>query len=172
MNALKILLFLLILSSCNSKQQTTEDTTIEPINNILPTKNDISKIKYIDIALDSKTKKTVESWQAYNTIKKALNDLKKANFEFYTGDFNAFELAVKDMDVTIPKTVNTAPIKARILALKTALFKFQDIINLKTTTKQENLKAITDAFQAFSNLSLQMNKKFEKEAQNIQKYIE
>lgn len=168
-----ILIVILLLFSCNKKQeQRTQDTNEIAINNELPSKGDISKVKYIEILPDSKVKNTLESWQAYNTINKSIEDLKNANFDFFTGDFNAFELAVKDIETTIPKQVSTTAIKARILALKTKLFRFQDVINLNTTTKQENLKAIKDVFQAFSDFNLQMNKKFEKEAQNIEKYIE
>lgn len=173
---IRILIFICVLS-CEKVKQTVgevvEDEAVEQKTETnYPTKGEIAKIKYVDIIADEKAKTVIQSWQAYNTISKSINDLKKADVSFFTGDFNAFELAVKDLETTLPKTIDTAPVKARILALKTVLYKFQDIVNLSTTTKEEQLKVIKDIFQALSNLTFQINKKFEKEAQNYKKYIE
>lgn len=173
MKVFKVICIALLVFSCNTTQKNKDtDNVKQQTESSFPSKGAISKIKYVEILPDDKAKHTIESWQAYNTIGKAINDIKKGDFSFFTGDFSAFELAVKDLETTLPKTVTTTPIKARLLALKTKLFKLQDIINLDTTTSQENLKLIKDVFEAFSNLNLQINKKFEKEAQhNLQKYV-
>ena len=46
-------------------------------------------------------------------------------------------------------------------------YKLNSTINLMTSTKSELKKSIIDLLEAYSNLNFQINKKFEKDSQNI-----
>jgi len=155
------------LISCNKNQDTkTEDIEIAKDTTVL-TKNDISKINYIDYGVDKKAQTTLDSWQAYNTLAMSISRLKSADISFFKEDNTVFVSTIKDLESTIPETINTEPIQARLLILKTKLFKLEEALNLSTTEKEEKLLVIKELFEAFSNVTLQINKKFEKEAQSI-----
>lgn len=162
------LLFLLFsLISCDKKQQTTIIETNKKNDTTLLKAKDISKINYVEYGIDAKAQNTLDSWQAYNTIATAIEDLKSANFDFFKEDNTVFLSTIKDLESTVPLVIDSEPIKARLLILKTKLFKLEEVLNLSTTQKNEKLIVIKELFQAFSNVTLQINKKFEKEAQNI-----
>ncbi|WP_299884008.1 hypothetical protein [uncultured Lacinutrix sp.] len=164
-----IFYFLLFFSflTCNEKQQTTKVESKLKTDTTVLTKIDISKINYIDYGVDTKAKNTLDAWQAYNTIAVAVNGLKSANFDFFKEDNSVFIPTIKELETTIPDKINIDPIQARMLILKTKLLKLEEVINLKTTQKKEKLLVIKEVFEAFSNMTLQINKKFEKEAQSI-----
>lgn len=167
MKLLSSLLILLCLISCKETVETTVQTNTSKKDTLSVTKKDIDKIKYLDYGIDSKAKNTLDSWQAYNTISNAILDIKKGKFDFFTNDAAIFATTIEDLENSIPENINTASIRARLLVLKTNLFKLEEATNLKTTTKKEHLLIIRDTFQAFSYVTLLINKKFEKEAQNI-----
>ncbi|WP_044401630.1 hypothetical protein [Lacinutrix sp. Hel_I_90] len=131
------------------------------------TSEDISKITYLDFGVDGKAKNTLDSWQAYATVSAAIGKLKTANFEFFKTDDEEFNTILKDLEGTMPLTINSEPVQARVLVLRTKLLKLREAIYLETIEKEDRLKAIKELFQAFSYVTLQVNKKFEKEAQNI-----
>lgn len=167
MKYLVLLFFLFSVMACNKKQQKpTLETSIKNDSTVLKSV-DISKINYVDYGVDSKAKNTLDSWQAYNTVAVAVENIKEANFDFFKEDNTIFLSTIKDLESTVPENIDSEPIKARLLILKTKLFKLEEILNLSTTKKNEKLIVIKELFQAFSNVTLQINKKFEKEAQNI-----
>jgi len=167
MKYLVLLFFLFSVMACNKKQQkATLETSIKNDSTVLKSV-DISKINYVDYGVDSKAKNTLDSWQAYNTVAVAVENIKEANFDFFKEDNTIFLSTIKDLESTVPENIDSEPIKARLLILKTKLFKLEEILNLSTTKKNEKLIVIKELFQAFSNVTLQINKKFEKEAQNI-----
>lgn len=131
------------------------------------TKKDIAEIKYLDYGIDTKAKNTLDSWLVYNILSKAVEDLKNANFDFFIEDEAVFASALEDLDTTIPENINNASIRARLLVLKTKLYKLEEATRLTTTSKKEHLATIKEVFEAFSYVTLLVNKKFEKEAQSI-----
>ena len=76
---------------------------------------------------------------------------------------------VKDLKEGIPEEINTPLINARLVALETKMLKLEGVVNLSNPDKKEVLSVIKDFLTAFSNLNLQINKKIEKDSQNIQK---
>ncbi|OIQ23615.1 lipoprotein [Lacinutrix sp. MedPE-SW] len=158
---------LFFLSSCNNNQNAQTVETVVKKDTTLLTKKDIDKINYIDYGVDKKAKNTLDSWQSYNTIAMAISRLKSADFSFFKEDNTVFVSSVNDLETTIPENINTEPIQARLLILRTKLLKLEEVLNLSTTEKKEQLLVIKEVFEAFSNVTLQINKKFEKEAQNI-----
>jgi hypothetical protein len=167
MKHLIILILLVALSACKKEV----DNALE-INNIANdstkiTKEDISKIKFIEYGIDNKAKRTLDSWEAYSTISRAIEATKLGDFTFFKSDDEVFNTTLKDVETTTPIIINSEPIKARVLILRTKLLKLREAVNLNTATKKEKLVALKELFQSFSYVTLQINKKFEKEAQNI-----
>ncbi|WP_299250305.1 hypothetical protein [uncultured Lacinutrix sp.] len=166
MKKILIIALLVTLSSCK-KEVTTTETTLVTSDSTKITKEDISKINYIEYGIDNKAKATLDSWQAYNTISSAIDQIKQADFTFFKTDDAIFNTTLKDIETTTPEAIDSEPIKARILILRTKLLKLRESVNLNTASKTEKLIAIRELFQSFSYVTLQINKKFEKEAQNI-----
>ena len=156
-----------MLLACKKETYTTGDPTITSSDSTKITKEDISKIHYIEYGIDSKAKETLNSWQAYNTISRAIEVSKDLDFTFFKLDEEVFNTTLTDIETTTPKAIDSEPIKARVLILRTKLLKFREIISLNTATKKEKLLALKELFQSFSYVTLLINKKFEKEAQNI-----
>jgi len=169
MRFLSIFLILICLFSCKNSIEKTEETVEQTTqkNTTKVSKKDISKIKYLDYGVDIKAKNTLDSWLPYNTIATAIASLKNGGFSFFVDDETVFSTAMKDLETTIPENIDTASIRARILVLKTKLYKLEEATKLTTTTKKEHLLIIKEVFQAFSYVTLLINKKFEKEAQYI-----
>ena len=76
---------------------------------------------------------------------------------------------VIDLEETIPADIKTQSIEARVLAFKTKLLNLKDLKNLSFIDKKDILFATKEVFVAFSNLNLQINKKLEKDSQNIER---
>lgn len=169
MKFLSALLLLICLVSCKKTVNTTEEVVEETKqrDTTLVSKKDIAKIQFLDYGVDAKAKNTLDSWLTYNTVATAIAGVKNGDFGFFIDDKAVFETAMEDLDTTIPKNIDTAAIRARLLVLKTKLYKLEEATRLTTTTKKEHLLVIKEAFQAFSYVTLLINKKFEKEAQNI-----
>ncbi|AUC82802.1 hypothetical protein [Lacinutrix sp. Bg11-31] len=167
MKKLLILILLVSLSACKKEVNTSTETTVVNSDSTKITKEDISKINYIEYGIDNKAKETLDSWIAYNTISSAIEKVKQGDFTFFKADDEVFNTTLKDIEGTTPNAIDSEPIKARVLILRTKLLKFREVINLSTSNKNEKLIAVKELFQSFSYLTLQINKKFEKEAQNI-----
>lgn len=160
-----------ILLSCNSKTEQVSSIDTSQIDTTTITSEEIEAIKYIDYGIDSKAKTTLDSWQAYGDISRAITQIKIADFSFFTADEALFMSTVKELGTTVPEQINSDPIKARVLALTTKMYTLEEMLSLKTSQKKDKLKSIKDVLQAFSYLTLQVNKKYEKEAQNIIKPV-
>ena len=160
-------MLLVTLSACKQEVKTDTNVTLIENDTTKVTKEDISKINYIEYGIDKKAKVTLDSWEAYNTISRAINGVKEADFTFFMADEEVFNTTLNDIETTTPANINSEAIKARVLILRTKLLKFRAILSLNTSTKKDKLIAIKELFQSFTYVTLQVNKKFEKESQNI-----
>lgn len=156
-----------MLSACKKEVTSTLETSAVSEDSTKITKEDISKINYLEYGIDNKAKKTLDSWSAYNTISRAIETVKQGDFTFFEADEEVFNTTLNDIETTTPNAIDSEPIKARVLILRTKLLKFREVINLNTSKKNDKLIALKELFQSFSYVTLQINKKFEKEAQNI-----
>ncbi|MEJ6792101.1 MAG: hypothetical protein QNK89_05030 [Lacinutrix sp.] len=167
MKNIAILILLVLLSACKKEVTSSTETNTTANDSTVITKEDISKINYVEYGIDNKAKVTLDSWEAYNTTSRAIDALKLADFTFFKTDDEVFYTTLNDIETTTPANINSEPIKARVLILRTKLLKFREVFNLNTSTKDEKLLTLKELFQSFSFVTLQINKKFEKEAQNI-----
>lgn len=169
MRFFKFLLFItLLFTACkNDTTNTNQEVKSKVSDSLKLTPKEVSKINFKDIGLDSKTNTVISNWQAYLNIVNGIENLKTADFTFFNTDIDVFNSSLKDFENTIPEAINSKPVKARVLVLKTMLYKFHEIESLITSTKNEKLQSIQDVFVALSNLNLQINKKVEKDSQVI-----
>lgn len=161
-----IFAFILLIFSCQKKENDNEHEVGEKTSQSI-TEGDIEKLDFIDFGLDIKTEQAIESWEAYYQIQDLTTSLRKGDINFFIENTDAIKTLLTDLKTTIPEKVNTQATQARLLVLETKMSKLESLANLNTTTKDELALAIKDFLQSFSNLNFQMNKKLEKEGQNI-----
>jgi len=160
---------ILVLFSCNQNKEndtnnSTKDTVLTKI-----TESDISKLKYLEFSLDSKTQRIIEKWEEYLELELIVAKIKKGDLSYLKDNNEVITNFIKDLKNTIPDTINTPSVEARITALETKLYKLESLYNLTTTSKEGLKLTIKEFLEAVSNLNLQMNKKLEKDSRNIEK---
>ena len=169
MRLLLVIGICLSLLSCKDEAQVTKLETQGQKEAPLITKSDISKINYTEFILDSKVGKSLDGWEKYYELDNIIINLKNADLSYFK-DNNEIVLAlIKDLKETVPEQVDTPLITARLVTLETKMLKLESIVNLSNPSKNNILLGIQEFLMAYSNLNLQINKKFEKESQNIQK---
>lgn len=168
---MKILTVLIILFALNSCKKETEDKITEnPIekNDLKISKKDIETINYIEYDLSVSSKKALDSWKSYLEIQNLIELIKENDLSYFQSDKEIQQSLLNDLSNTIPDRIKSEAIEARVKVLKTKFFKLKSSV-LISDSKQEITTCIKEFFIAFSNLNLQINKKLEKEAQDILK---
>ena len=162
-----IILFCLI--SCKDSSNIVTIDNSQEFSNVLVNKSDIENLKYVEFLADSKVKKQISDWEKYNELDRLVLDVKDANLSFFKGNKEIVNTLCEEFKSTIPENMNTPQVFSRIMALETKILKLESVVNLSKVEKEKALETIKEFLVAFSNLNLQMNKKIEKESQNIQK---
>ena len=166
------LVLLLFVLSCKQNDENTIANNNEPNHNEKLTAKDISKLKYLDFGVDDKVQPLIESWNEYTQLEDLILNVKNANLSYFKNDAKKnLQTLLKDLKEHMPDTINTPSVIARISVLETKLYKTESLSNLSTTKKEELANTIKELLVSFSNLNFQMNKKLEKDSQNIQKPI-
>jgi hypothetical protein len=169
---MRVLLVLVVLFCCISCAKQEEANVLneiqeETVSQI--TKEDISKLNFREFILDAKAEKSLESWQKYYELDNIINNVNQANLAFFKNNNEILIAFIDDLKATTPEVIDTPLIMARLVVLETKIFKLEGVVNLSNPKKKELLSVIKECLSAFSNLNLQINKKFEKDSQNIQK---
>lgn len=161
-----IIILCLLISCKNDKSQQTEiDVVKQEFSKI--EKEDLNNIDFIEYILDENAKRKISNWLKYDELQAKINEVKNADLSYFKSDKEVVETLIVEFATTIPEVIDNDAINARILIVQTMYYKLNSTINLSTSTKSELKKSITDLLEAFSNLNFQINKKFEKESQNI-----
>ncbi|RZV68314.1 MAG: hypothetical protein EX254_02120 [Flavobacteriaceae bacterium] len=172
MKSLIVLIGLLLLTNCDkdvSQQDSTTTTEEETTQATRISKKDIESLSYADYGLSNASRKAVSSWASYGELEVLIQSINNADLLYFEGDEEVMTALIQDLKTTIPDNVSNESIIARITALETKFYKLKSAERLKTTTKDELLSSVMEFLEASSNLNLQVNKKFEKEAQDISK---
>lgn len=167
---LSVLSFCVVLCSCkDTNEHTINDEVITENSSRELTESDISKFDYVEFGLDGKTEQVIANWQEYHQIQDVVNAVKSGDLVFFSSNVETIKTLLKDLKENIPEAVNTPATLARILVLETKIYKLRDLYNLSTTSKAELSEEVKGFLVSFSNLNFQMNKKLERDSQNIQK---
>ena len=94
---LVILSFLVLFSACKKSQEGSTVDQIEQNKSQEITEQDVAKLKYVEYALDSKTKGIIQDWVEYSQIKEVVGDIKKGDQLIITGQ-TALAVAPADTD--------------------------------------------------------------------------
>ena len=173
-NIIKIFTFLsmtLFILSCNPdvKNESAIVEKITTIDSSIITANDISKIKFTEYALSKITQNKTINWQKFNELSNKIELLRTGDLSFFRDDKAILEGFIADLRNEIPESLNTQSILVRLTVIETVFLKLEGLASLKTAKKEKILMAIKDVLLSYTNLIFQMNKKFEKESQKIEK---
>lgn len=133
------------------------------------TAKDISQLNYTEFALSNLSEKATENWLKFQELQKEIEILKNGSLSFFKDDKAVLQSFFKDLKVEIPESLNIPTILVRLSVLETTIFKLKGISNIKNIKNELLLDVIRDVLVANSFIILQMNKKFEKDSQDIQK---
>lgn len=162
------LLCVLIFIGCKSDPQPVENASDNQEKSYTINAEDIEKLEYIDYILSPDSAEAIIDWQNYQELQTQIAQLKTGNLSFFRVEEEIMQQFISEIKIQQPPIVTTPAIRSRMTVLETNLLRLQDLSNLDNIKKNDVLAAIEELFVADANLKLQMNKKFEKEAQQIQ----
>lgn len=170
MSRFPFVFLVVFLMGCNTKttQNQTVDNTVYKDTTLLTAK-DLKTLTYTDYVLDKATQNKLSGWMKYNALNTVVEEIKKADLSHFKNDKTIVETLAKELMQTIPEVIDTDAVSARVLVVQNMYLRLNNIVNLPTSSKQDIKKGILDFLQAFSNLKFQINKKFERDAQTIEK---
>ena len=166
---LSLVVLLTVFFSCKKTQEENTSTADEDNTKQELSKNDISKLNFVDYILDEKTETSIESWQEYTELNDVVVNIKDGDLSYFNDNDEGIKTLFKNLKIKIPKTVETPSIIARIVALETKFYKLKSFSGLSTTSKEELNAVIKEFLESFSYLNLQMNKKIENDSNNTEK---
>lgn len=163
-----LLLSVLILMSCKSDPNANEAVAETQEKSYAITAEDIENLDYEDYVLSSKSENAIADWQKFVDLQNNIEFLKSANLSFFKVERKIMEEFITELKNEQPSGLSTSAIRSRVTVLETNLLRLQNLSNLDNIKKKDLLIAIKELLIANVNLKLQINKKFEKEAQQIQ----
>lgn len=162
------LLSLLIFMGCKSEPKTDEATSDNQEKSYVITSEDIEKLDYTDYILSPDSNQAILDWQKYQDLQAQIGLLKNGDLSFFKVEKKIMEEFIVELKLQQPPVVITPAIRSRMTVLETNLLRLQDLANLDNIKKTVLLESIKELLVANVNLILQINKKFEKEAQQIE----
>lgn len=163
-----LLLCILICIGCKSEPKAKESPLEDQEKSYTISAEDIDKLVYTDYILSNDSEQAIMEWKKYQDLQVNIELLKKANLSFFKVENEIMQEFITELKTEQPKIVTTPAIRSRMTVLETNLLRLQDLSNLDNIKKKDLLNAIKELLIADVNLKLQINKKFEKAAQQIQ----
>ncbi|WP_299782108.1 hypothetical protein [uncultured Formosa sp.] len=168
MKKISIILMCLCLWACDTEDKKVKKIEEVPVSGVV-FQDDIVKLKYVDYGLDAKAKSDVLLWEKFIELEIIMSQLKVGDISYFQRESKEIVLLMKELRESIPDVVNTPSIQARLVTLETKMLKLQGTLILRNIPKEEHLQNVKEVLVAYSNLNLQINKKYEKDAQKIEK---
>lgn len=163
-----LILCVLIFIGCKSEPKVEETIQEDQEKTYVISAKDIEKLEYTDYVLSADSNKAVLDWQKFQDLQEHLELLKNGDLSFFRVEKKIMEEFILELKTEQPSSVTTPAIRSRMTVLETTLLRLQDLANLDNIKKNDLLESIKELLVADVNLKLQVNKKFEKEAQQIQ----
>jgi hypothetical protein len=161
---------LFVVLGCKENNASAESTVESQSSQAYKiTAKDIEGLKYTDFALSDLSEASTKDWLKFRELLSQIDILKKGDLSFFKDDKAILVSFITDLKNEIPDVVNTVSVVVRLSVLETVLFKLEGVSNLKNIPKDVLLNAIKEVLVAHSNLILQINKKFEKDSQKIER---
>lgn len=169
MSRILLVLVLCVFYSCKKNKTEQPEKTGSDQDSIVMSKDELQKLNYTEFVLDSESDKSLLDWWKYRELEGQIEKIKNGDLSHFRSGKTVVETLINEFSDTVPLDINEEAIQARILVVKTMYFRLNNIVNMPTSTKEEIKKAITDLLESFSNLTYQINKKFERDVQSIDK---
>ena len=165
------LLILLVITLCFQCKKTDENNTEETQETkaefVKITSQDIETINFTEFALSDLAKKEIENWTKFKNLEAEIENLKKGLFSFFKDDKTILKGFITDLKNEVPESLNKSSILVRLSVLETAMYKFDETVNLQSSTKEAILTDIERLLLAYNNCVYQINKVVEKASLNI-----
>ncbi len=171
----KFSFFLIVISSvllfsCPADLQVEESSSTDQKNTDRKvTAKDIASIEYTEYALSDAAEVVTTDWLKFIELNNQVELLKQGDLSFFSDDLTLLTGFLNDLIAEIPEKINEPSIIVRLIALKTTIYKLEGSAKLEKETKDALLNSIRDVLIAHTNLIFQINKKLEKDAQDIRK---
>jgi len=146
-------------SSTAELETNTEYTKITP--------QDIKDIKFTEYVLSDLAKKEVSNWEKFKDLDIEIENLKNGKLSFFKDDKTILQGLITDIKNEIPESLNSSSIIVRLSVLETTMYKFDETINLQSSSKEAIIKDIENLLLAYNNCVYQINKVIEKASQKI-----
>ncbi|MFC4723020.1 hypothetical protein ACFO5O_11860 [Geojedonia litorea] len=166
-----ILILILLSISCKNLSEKAAPVALEVNANNNITESDIEKLDYVEYNLSSDARNVLQDWQKYNELQGYVSFLKTLDFSFFNEEKTILKTFLNDFNTEMPQSIKTAPILSRAKVLETKLLKLNSVMRLDNMDKATQLEAIQEFLTALSNFNLQVNKKFELEANLVDKEV-
>lgn len=167
---LTVMILCTLLLTCKSEQSEPE-TTEQEINSTDNVINaaDIAAIQYTDYGLSDSAEEVTKDWLKFQELFEKMELLKKADLSFFSDDKTILRAFIDDLKNEVPESLNEPSIIVRMIAMETAFYKLEGLAIIPNAEKEDLLNAIGEALISHTNLIFQINKKLEKDNQNIEK---
>ncbi|MBA6152068.1 hypothetical protein [Gelidibacter maritimus] len=162
------LLSFLIFMGCKSEPKTDVINIQDQEKSYVFTTADIQKMDYTEYVLSADSNQAILDWQKFQDLQAQIELLKNGDLSFFKVEKNIMQEFIAELKLQQPPIVITPAIRSRMTVLETNLLRLQDLANLDNIKKPDLLESIKGLLEANVNLILQINKKFEKEAQQIE----
>lgn len=161
-----VILFIGLVSCKDSDKDNNNDAVLNR-GEITLTESDINRLDYTDFALSDLSQKATKDWLKFQELQNEIGILKKGDTSFFKEDDQIISSFISDLKNEIPETLKLSQIDARLVVIETVIMQLKELSTYTQTEKPQLLEAVKKVLVANSNLVLQLNKKFEKDAQNI-----
>ena len=159
---------LIFFMGCKSEPEAVAITPLNQQKDTALTASDIENLNYTDYILSPESERAIVDWQKYQDLNLNMELLKNADLSFFKVEKDIMQEYISELKIDQPEIIKAPAIRSRITVLETNLLRLQNLSNLDNIKKKELLEAIKECLLANANLKLQINKKFEKEAQQVQ----
>ena len=103
----------------------------------------------MEYILDVKTENAIKDWLKYKDLEDLVENVKKGDLSYFNDNKKGIKTFLEELTKTIPDTVNTPSVTARITALETKLYKLESLSNLQTTQNKNWVKPSGNFWKPF-----------------------
>ena len=168
----RFILFLIVASNiqCKKLEESNLNETNEDLAEFIKiSPQDINGIKYTEFVLSDLAQKATENWAKFKKLEVEIENLKNGSLSFFKDDKTILKGFITDLKNEVPKSLNSSSIIVRLSVLETAMYKFDETVNLQSSTTEAVIDDIERLLLAYNNCVYQINKVVEKASQKILK---
>lgn len=145
-----------LLVSCNSKTENSTDLTSEDEQINIPK----SEVDFPNLSVDAMDK--ITSWQYFQELENDLKQINRGNVRSYRSETERMSIVADSLLNNIPEALNTNSITSRMRVVNVRIKLLEESIHQPNAKINVISGHLQEANEAFSNLVIQINERFEK----------